>query len=140
MKFEALLRAHGFMNTERPPELWEADTELERFVPLLGEMIAAGLSGGSILENLTLSVSNIVVENDSDADPVHEPVPGEYVGVTVSGVTNFGPDARWQPGAVVSGRLMELDERLKVAGVRFAYIRRIENKGSFTVFLNRSRT
>jgi len=35
---------------------------------------------------------------------------------------------------------MELDERLKIAGVRFAYIRRIENKGSFTVFLNRSRT
>ena len=27
MKFEALLRAHGFMKTERPPEMWEA-TEL----------------------------------------------------------------------------------------------------------------
>ena len=44
MRFEALLRAHGFMKTEHPPDVWEADTEDVRFVPLLGEMIAAPLS------------------------------------------------------------------------------------------------
>ena len=40
MRLDALIRAHGFMRTERPPELWEADTEDVRFIPLLGEMIA----------------------------------------------------------------------------------------------------
>jgi hypothetical protein len=34
------------MRIERPPELWEADTEDIRLVPLLGEMIAAGLGTG----------------------------------------------------------------------------------------------
>jgi len=44
VKLDALLRAHGFMNVQRPPALWEADTEDIRFVPLLGEVIAVRAS------------------------------------------------------------------------------------------------
>jgi hypothetical protein len=42
LRFDALIRAHGFMRTERPPEIWEADTEDVRFIPLLGEMSPEG--------------------------------------------------------------------------------------------------
>jgi hypothetical protein len=137
MRLEALLRAHGFMKVERPPEIWEADTELERFVPLLGEMIAAGLSTGTELGELTLSASNIVVEPPDDDDPMI-PAPGDYVGITVSGPVDFGPDARWYPGATDSiGVLARLTERFAIAGVRFAYVRRLESEGSFTIFLSR---
>lgn len=62
MRLEPLLRAHGFMKVEQPPELWEPATEDTRFVPLLGEMIAAGLTGGAELDALTLNASNVVVE------------------------------------------------------------------------------
>ena len=41
---------------ERPPQLWEADTDDERFIPLLGEMIAASLSRGGKLEELAARV------------------------------------------------------------------------------------
>ncbi len=69
MKLGPLLRAHAFLKVERPPELWEADTEDVRFVPLLGEMIAASLAGGVELADLTLNVANIVVEAaDADAE------------------------------------------------------------------------
>jgi len=57
MRLDALLRAHGFMRVERPPQLWEADTDDERFIPLLGEMIAVSLARGAKLEELTLNVA-----------------------------------------------------------------------------------
>jgi len=135
MRLDALLRAHAYMNVERPPEIWQADTEDTRFVPLLGEMIAAGLSTGASLAELTLNVSNVVVEEapDEEASP---PVAGEYVAVTVSGRRDFGPDATW-PGRGVSGLLRRLEDRLKIAGVRYAYIRSLAPGGSITVFLSR---
>ncbi|HJS25503.1 MAG TPA: hypothetical protein VJ913_00055 [Actinomycetota bacterium] len=43
MELEALLRAHGFMRIESPPEPWEADTQDEAFLKMLGEMIVIGL-------------------------------------------------------------------------------------------------
>jgi hypothetical protein len=87
MKFEALLLAHGFMKTERPPEIWEAETKDLHFIPLLGEMIAAGICGGSPLEELTLNVSNVVVQPDTseEAGQGRRPPEGEYVAVTVRG-------------------------------------------------------
>jgi len=48
MRLEALLRAHGFMKVEQPPQLWEAATDDTEFIPLLGEMIAASLSRGKL--------------------------------------------------------------------------------------------
>lgn len=50
------------MKVERPPELWEADTEDSRFVRLLGEIIAAALSSGTPPGEVTLKAANIVVE------------------------------------------------------------------------------
>ena len=62
MDLEALLRAHGFMKVERPPQLWSPDTEDEPFLRMLGEMIALGLGRGNELEDGILNVSNVVVE------------------------------------------------------------------------------
>ncbi|NOT09503.1 MAG: hypothetical protein HOP28_15030 [Gemmatimonadales bacterium] len=139
LRFEALLRAHGFMRTERPPEIWVADTDA-RVLPLLGELIAAALSGGGTLGELTLAVSNVVVEADVECPPgeIQSPAPGEYVAMTVKGETDLGPDAKWPDGALPAVHLLRrLDERFTVAGARFAYVRRIPPEGSVTVFLPR---
>ena len=93
MRFDALLRAHAFMKVERPPEIWDADAEDVRFVPLLGEMIAALLSRGAELRALTLNVSNVVVDPDAE-DPegaTASPLAGEYVAVTVRGPAGWLP-------------------------------------------------
>jgi hypothetical protein len=138
MRLEPILRAHAFMRVEQPPALWEPDTEDWRFVPLLGEMIAAALAGGPPLEELTLGASNVVVSPSDDAEPAVPP-PAEYVAVTVRGATNFGPDDRWDPSAAArAGLLGRLHDRLDAAGARFAYVRRLPLEGSFTVFFARA--
>jgi hypothetical protein len=141
MRLDALLTAHAYMKVERPPELWEADTEDVRFIPLLGEMIASALSRGAGVElgALTLNASNVEVSETGDDDgSSHGPPAGQYVAVTVSGRTDLGPDSRWRPnGPPSTGLLGSLAERLVTAGVRFAYIRRIPPTGSITVFLDR---
>ena len=140
MRLDALLRAHAFMKVERPPEIWEADTEDVRFLPLLGEMIAAALSRGAELGALTLNVSNVVVESAADEEGAEGsgPLPGQYVAVTVSGSVDLGPDSTWRPrGPRASGLLGRLVERLAVACARYAYVRRIPPSGSVTVFLSR---
>ena len=141
MKFDALLRAHGFMKIERPPEMWEADTEDVRFIPLLGEMIAAGIGGGSPLEELTLNVSSVVVQPDpcAEAGQGRRPPQGEYVAVTVRGKTDLGPDDSWLPGDVGRDLLGRLRQRLADAGACYAYVRRIPPEGSITVFLRRTK-
>jgi hypothetical protein len=142
VRFEVLLRAHGFMKTEHPPEVWEADTEDVRFVPLLGEMIAVPLSTGAELGELTLNVSNVVVEPDpSDEDGQGAgPLPGEYVAVTVKGRGDLGPDGTWRRGGATSSRLLaRLVERLETAGAHYAYVRCVPPESSITVFLARYR-
>jgi len=138
MRLEALLRAHEFMKIERPPELWEAETEDTRFLPLLGEMIAAALVGGTPLEELTLSASNVVVEPPEDGEAMEVPQPAEYVAITVRGVTDLGPDDTWHPSVPHRpGLLFRLRDRLETAGARYAYVRRIPPEGSVTVFFSR---
>jgi hypothetical protein len=142
VRFENLLRAHGFIKTEHPPDVWEAETEDVRFVPLLGEMIAAPLSTGAELGELTLNVSNVVVEHDpSDEDTEGSgPLPGEYVAVTVKGRADLGPDCTWRrDGGSPSGLLGRLVERLETAGAHYAYVRRLPPEASITVFLARRR-
>ena len=140
MRLDALLRAHGFMKIERPPELWEADSDDARFLPLLGEMIAGSLSRGAQLEELTLNASNVVVESGGDHEE-RPPLPGEYVAVTVSGNVDWEADAVWYPASPQpEGKLGEINARLLDAGARYAYIRRLTPKGSITVFLSRLRT
>jgi hypothetical protein len=105
MKLDALLRAHGFMKVEWPPEIWEADTEDTRFVPLLGEMIAAALAGGGELAQLTLNASNLVVPvDDDDADRserIDSPPFGDFVAITVSGCNRSWPRRPVAPGSAI---------------------------------------
>jgi hypothetical protein len=42
-ELDGILNAHAFLQVERPPELWAATAELESFIRLLAEMIAAAL-------------------------------------------------------------------------------------------------
>jgi len=138
LRLEALLRSHGFMRVERPPELWEARAEDTTLVPLLGEMIAARLALGGRLEELTLNASNVVVSADDFDDEGRGPAPGEYVALTVMGDGAPEDDATWSPqGAARTGALKRLAGRLAEAGVRYAYTRSFDGKGTITVFLAR---
>lgn len=139
MRLDALLRAHGFMRVERPPQLWEADTDDERFIPLLGEMIAASLSRGGKLEELTLNASNVTVAPPDHGDESAGPPAGDYVAVTVRGRVAWDAEAVWEPGRPWKQPwLDDLTGRLAPAGVRYAYIRKLLDGGSITVFLARS--
>lgn len=138
MRLDPILRAHGYMKVERPPALWEADTEDTRFLPLLGEILAAALGGGSSVGELTLAASNVVVEQTEDGDRPMVPQPAEYVAVTVRGPCDLGPDDSWHPAAPCPrGLLSRLHGRLEAAGARFAYVRRMPPEGSITVFFFR---
>src|SRR5262249_21942308 len=77
---EGLLRAHSFLQVERPTELWTPAAELECFVRVLGEMIAAGLvrNGGALAE-ITLNVANVTVE---PADESLVPA-GDFVAISI---------------------------------------------------------
>jgi hypothetical protein len=82
MKLDGIVRAHEFMHIERPPVLWEADTQDEMFIRLLGELIAFALQRSPDVSTLTLNVANIVVETERSGDWMPT---GEYVAVTVRG-------------------------------------------------------
>lgn len=137
MRFDEILTAHGFMRTERPPLLWEADTEDERFVPMLGEMIAVGLAAGNELAQLTLAVSNVTVEDDDDGEEPPWLEPGDYVAVTVKGPGRWSDDA-WRSGqGPTHGLLANVAPRADDAGAVYAYTRDLGGEGSVTVFLPR---
>jgi hypothetical protein len=138
MRFDEILTAHGFMRTERPPLMWEADTDDERFIPLLGEMIAVGLNAGNELAQLTLAVSNVTVEEDDD-EPEETPwvEPGDYVAVTVKGPGRWSDDV-WRSGdGPTLGMLVNVAPRADDAGAVYAYTRDLDGEGAVTVFLRR---
>jgi hypothetical protein len=138
MKLGPILNAHAFMKVQRPPELWDVRTEDEPFIRLLGEMIAAGLSKGTPLGELTLNASNVVVEPDPGEESQSPPA-GDYVAITVSGDSDFGPEDTWHSEIAANGRglLTRLHRELTVAQARYAYIRRAPSQASFTVFYER---
>jgi hypothetical protein len=82
MKLDGIVRAHEFMHIERPPVLWEADTQDEVFIRLLGEMISFALQRSLDVSALTLNVANVVI--DPHAARGGTPA-GEYLAVTVRG-------------------------------------------------------
>jgi len=92
MDLDALLHAHAFMTVERPPLLWSPDTEDEPFLRMLGEMIALGLGRGNELEDLTLNVSNVVVEPDEDDEELEWIPDGEHVAIAVRGAGAWDDD------------------------------------------------
>ena len=100
------------MRVERPPELWQAEAEDVRLTPLVGEMIAFGLSHGNALRALTLSAANVVVEDDGAGR-----VPcGEYVALTIEGKGDWRPEWTWRPSQVYLGKpIPTWDAHLQIA-------------------------
>lgn len=136
MKLDALLRAHAFMRVERPPELWEIDTDDDTGVILtLGEMIVAGLVRGTDLADLTLNASNVVIERSAASD--HLPA-GEYVALTVRGAGAW-PDATWWPG-VARAPLEDLWAAAARGGWSYGYMRDLGADGGSVTLLYRRRT
>jgi hypothetical protein len=136
-ELEGLLRAHSFLKVERPPELWEPDVELEPFIRLLGEMIAAGLvRNGQELGEITLNVSNVVVD-ESAAGPMPT---GAFVALTIRSAGDWNPETTWDPVTEHDGSLVshDLENALNVASASWAYTRELGDEGSVTVLFPRA--
>jgi hypothetical protein len=137
-QLEGLLNAHAFLRVERPPELWAPQAELEPFIRLLGEMIAAALArNGQKLEEVTLNVSNVTVEPEAAG---HVPE-GHFVAITVRSRGDWSPEEAWHPAenpeeaSLVSGDLLSA---AVAAGASYAYTRVSgDDEGSVTIFFRR---
>jgi hypothetical protein len=133
-ELEALLRSHAFLRVERPPALWDVDAELEPFIRLLGEMIAAGLArNGQRLEEVTLNVSNVVVDS-STAGLLPE---GDFVAVAIRAEGDWRPETTWRPEDAEADTFLssDLEGAARAAGVACGYTRSLPNgEGSVTVF------
>ena len=137
MDLDGPLRAQASLKVERPPTLWEAETEVEPFLALLGEMIALGLGRGNELGDLTLNVSNVVVEPDEDDEEVDRIPDGEYVAITVRGAGAWDDDT-WRAGqGPTTGPLSTVGPAADAAGAVYAYTRDLVAEGSVTVLLPR---
>ena len=137
MDLDGPLRAQTSLEVERPPTLWEAETEAEPFLALLGEMIALGLGRGNELRDLTLNVSNVVVEPDEDDEEVVSIPGGEYVAITVRGAGSWNDDT-WRAGqAPATGLLRDVGPAAEAAGAVYAYARDLAPAGSVTALLPR---
>ena len=133
-ELDGLLVAHTFLRIERPPQLWAPSSELEPFVRLLGELIAAGLvRNGGDLGELTLNVSNVTVEPEA-ADPIP---PGDFVAVSIRGAGDWAPEVTWpRDGGFVSP---DLPAAAVAAGTAYGYTRVLaDGGGSVTVLVPRS--
>ena len=137
MDLDGPLRAQSSLQVERPPMLWEAKTEVEPFLALLGQMIALGLGRGNELGDLTLNVSNVVVEPDQDDEEVEWIPGGEYVAITVRGVGAWN-DETWRAGqGPTTGPLRDVGTAAAAAGAVYAYARDLAAEGSVTALLPR---
>jgi hypothetical protein len=134
MDLDVPLRAQTAVKVERPPALWEADTETEPFLALLGELIALGLGRGNELAGLTLNVANVVVEPDDEDGSIPE---GEFVAITVRGGGSWD-DEVWRAGQRPDTALFEgVGPAAERARAVYAYARDLGDEGSVTVFLPR---
>ena len=146
MDLAPLLRAHGYLRVERPPELWEADVDDVLLVRALGEMIAAALVRGTELGDVLLRASNVTVEADDptegDDDKAAVPAAGDYVALSVVGrAGDWRPEMAWTPGGERGDASLlsaDLETAVRAGGVPFAYTRSSGEGGSVTVFLRRA--
>jgi hypothetical protein len=137
MDLDGPLRAQASLKVERPPVLWEAETEVEPFLALLGQMLALGLGRGNELGDLTLNVSNVVVEQDEDDEEVELIPVGEYVAITVRGAGAWSDDT-WRAGqGLATGLLRDVGPAARAAGAVYAYARDLAPEGSVTALLPR---
>ena len=139
-ELESLLRAHAYLQVERPPALWGIDADLERFLFVLGELIVVGLGRvtpeGGELGDLTLNVANVVVPPDAADERLPE---GEFVAVTILAPGAWGRDDVWRPGdGPTTGLLVNVAPRADDAGAVLAYTRNLGDRGSATVFFPRA--
>ena len=136
MKLDGIVRAHEFMHIERPPVLWEIDTEDELFIRLLGEMIAFALRRSSDVSALTLNVANVVVDPETSSDRMPA---GEYVAVTVRGPGSGTPELVWRPNAPLTfGPFGDLDMAASKSRAVWVYSRNLGEAGSITAFFFRT--
>jgi hypothetical protein len=134
MDLDGPLRDQTAIKVERPPALWEADTEPEPLLALLGELVSLGLGRGNELADLTLNVANVVVEPDDADGSIPE---GEFVAITVRGGGSWDDDT-WRPGSQpATGTLREVGPAAGAAGAVYVYSRNLGGAGSVTVFLLR---
>ncbi len=98
-------------------------------------MIALGLGRGNELGDLTLNVSNVVVEPDEDDEEVDRIPDGEYVAITVRGAGAWDDDT-WRAGqGPTTGLLSNVGPAADAAGAVYAYTRDLVAEGSVTVLL-----
>ena len=134
MDLDGPLYAQSAVKVERPPTLWEADTETQPFLALLGELIALGLGRGNELADLTLNVANVVVEPDDEDGSIPE---GEFVAITVRGGGSWD-DEVWRAARRPDTGLFEgVGPAAERAGAVYAYARDLGDECSVTVFLPR---
>jgi hypothetical protein len=135
MELDAILRANEFVRVERPPSLWEADTDEVGVIRLIGEMIAAGLGRGNDLGDLVLNASNVTIEPGSEPTGV---AAGDYVALSVRGGGDWGPEWTWRPGETTSNKVFcHVEAEATGARAVWAYSRTLEGEGSVTVFIRR---
>jgi hypothetical protein len=136
MKLDGIVRAHEFMHIERPPVLWEADTQDEVFIRLLGELISFTLQRSPDVSALTLNVANIVVDPEASGDWMPT---GEYVAVTVRGPGSGTPELVWRPNSPLTfGPFGDLDKAASKARAAWIYSRNLGQEGSITAFFCRT--
>jgi hypothetical protein len=136
MKLDGIVRAHEFMHIERPQVLWEADTQDELFIRLLGELIAFALQRRRDVSTLTLNVANIVVDPEASSDRMPT---GEYVAVTVRGPGLGTPELVWRPNAPLTlGPFGDLDKAASKARAVWVHSRNLGEEGSITAFFCRT--
>lgn len=140
MKLDSFLRAHAFLEVERPQQLWEialAPEQDKRFVQLLGEMISLGTQHGCALDELALNVSNVVVRDTYATGP---PM-GEFVALTLSGAGPWGAEASLRlpldSTAQPPDQLAPVLEAASAVGAPFLYLRDLGELGAVTVYLPR---
>lgn len=132
-ELDGLLSAHAYLQVERPPTLWAPQSELEPFVRMLGELIVLGLlRNGNVLGELTLNVSNVVVE-PAAAGRIPE---GRFVAMTIRGRGDWAPETTWKPPAVTIDAFQAVQSAAEAAGAVYLYTRVLgAGEGSATVLL-----
>jgi hypothetical protein len=136
MKLDGIVRAHEFMHIERPAVLWEADTEDEVFIRLLGEMISFVLQRSLDVSALTLNVANVVIDHHA----AREGTPaGEYLAVTVRGPGSGTPELVWGPTSPLTfGPFGDLDQAALKSRAVWVYSRNLGEEGSITALFRRT--
>ena len=139
MVTESLPGRYSDLRIERPPLILDAESDEAQVALLLNAMIAGVQAAGALRGEMTLNVSNVVVDAPAGDEEMEVPKPGEYVALTVLSPADLGPDLAWHPGQEAHGLLAGMHNEIRNAGVSFAYVRRLHTHGSVTIFLSRKK-